>query len=67
MSITPSIPSEMKKPANELEKRKRFLKREIERIKKIPPEAVLVEVLPFLESYAASLRDELRAYEDKNA
>jgi hypothetical protein len=50
-----------------IQRRKRFLRKELERLGEIRNENVLPEVLPFLKSYLVELSDELRSYEDDNA
>jgi hypothetical protein len=57
----------MPKYLGHFEKRKRFLRRELDRLGKIPIENILPEVLPFLQTYLTELNDELRSYEDDTA
>jgi hypothetical protein len=57
----------MPKYLGHFEKRKRFLRRELDRLGKIPIENILPEVLPFLQTYLTELNDELRSYEDETA
>ena len=50
-----------------VEKEKRDLEKEIERLERIPAHTVLPKVLPLLKSHIKSLKEKRRTYEDNNA